>query len=114
MGPLSFLTPLAALVALGAVLPLVAFLRRERRGREIRATLGLAEPPDPGAGRALLAALVAIPVLTGFAASQPVIDRAQARQERVDAEILFVFDTTRSMYAASGVDEPTRLRSRAA
>ena len=36
------------------------------------------------------------------------IDRAQARQERVDAEILFVFDTTRSMYAAAGVDEPTR------
>ena len=107
MGQLSFLTPLGALVALAAVLPLVVSLRRERRGREIRATLGLTDP-GPRAGRALLAALVAVPVLTGFAASQPVIDRAQPRQERVDAEILFAFDTTRSMYAAAGVDEPTR------
>ena len=107
MPTLSFLTPVGALVALSAALPLVVFLLRERRGREIRGTLGLTDPA-PGAGRALLAALIAVPVLTAFAAAQPVVDRATPKQERVDAEILFVFDTTRSMHAAAGVDEPTR------
>ena len=68
--------------------------------------------PAPGPGRTLLAALVAVPILTGLAAAQPVIDRAKERQEHVNAEVMFVFDTTRSMYAlrrSAGAD-PVRPR----
>jgi hypothetical protein len=74
----------------------------------------LAEPPA-GPRRALLAALVALPALAGIAAAQPVIDRATPVQERADVEIFFVLDTSRSMLAATGPDEPTRFdRARAA
>ncbi|MBA2460899.1 MAG: VWA domain-containing protein [Actinobacteria bacterium] len=107
MGELSFLTPIGALVALTAVLPLAVYLRRERRARQVRRTLRLADPP-PGPGRGLRAALVVVPILAGVAAAQPVLDRAKPRQERVDAEILFVFDTTSSMYASAEAKEPTR------
>jgi hypothetical protein len=114
MGPISFLTPVAALVALLGILPLAAFLGRERRGRRVRQTLALAEPAR-GAGRLLLAALVAVPLLAGVAAAQPVIDRSETLQERADAEVFFVLDTSRSMLAAEGPDEPTRFqRARAA
>ena len=114
MGTLTFLTPFAALVALAGVLPLVVSLRRERRAKRVRTTLGLAEPPS-GQGRWLLAALVAVPALTGLAAAQPVLDRSQSRPERTDAEIFFVVDTTRSMLAAAGPDGPTRVdRARSA
>ena len=114
MGPISFLTPVAALVALVGILPLAAFLGRERRGRRVRKTLGLAEPAR-GPGRLLLAALVAVPLLAGVAAAQPVIDRSETLQERADAEVFFVLDTSRSMLAAEGPEEPTRFqRARAA
>lgn len=104
---LSFLTPVAALVALTGVLPLAAYLLRKRRAQRVRTALGLAEP-SAGSDGLLLAALLAVPLLVGFAAAQPVLDRAQPRRERVDAEVWFVFDTTRSMYAAAGVRQPTR------
>ncbi len=104
---LSFLTPVAALVALAGILPLAVHLWRERRARQVRAALRLRHP-SPATDRTLLAALVAVPLLIGVAAAQPVLDRAEARQERTDAEIMFVFDTTRSMYASGGVREPTR------
>jgi hypothetical protein len=114
MGPISFLTPVAALVALVGILPLAAFLRRERRGRRVRKTLGLAEPAR-GPGRFLLAALIAVPLFAGVAAAQPVIDRSKTLEERADAEVFFVLDTSRSMLAAEGPEEPTRFeRARAA
>ena len=108
MGTLSFLTPFAALVALAGVVPLIVFLRRERRARRVRATLGLAQPPA-GAGRALLVALLAVPALTGLAAAQPVLDRSRPQPERADVEVFFVVDTTRSMLAAAGPEGRTRL-----
>jgi hypothetical protein len=70
--------------------------------------LRLAEPPSkPGAWA--LAAIVATAALGGVAAAQPVIDRSDPRPERTDAEIFFAFDTSRSMLAARGADESTRL-----
>lgn len=114
MGPISFLTPVAALVALVGILPLAAFLGRERRGRRVRKTLGLAEPAR-GPARLVLAALVAVPLLVGVAAAQPVIDRSETLRERADAEVFFVLDTSRSMLAAEGPEQPTRFqRARAA
>jgi hypothetical protein len=108
VGSFSFLTPLSALVALVGVLPLLAFLERERRGRRVRETLGLADPPS-GPARMLVTALVALPMLAGVAAAQPVIDRSKPLRERTDAEIFFVLDTSRSMLAANAPDDPTRL-----
>lgn len=111
MGALSFLTPLAALVVIVGLAPLAAFVLRERRGRRVRRTLGLADPrPD----RVVVAALVAVPVLVGIAAAQPVLDRSAPLPERRDAEIFFVLDTSRSMLAARGPDAPMRFdRARA-
>jgi hypothetical protein len=112
VGSLSFLTPGAALVALAGLVPVVVHLARERRARVMRRALGLEEPPP---SRGLLAALVAIPLLLGLAAAQPVVDRAKVRGERTDAEIFFVLDTTRSMLASSGPTGTTRIgRARAA
>lgn len=108
----SFLTPLAALVALVGLAPLAAFVARERRGRRVRRTLRLADPPRD---RTLLAALIAVPLLAGIAAAQPVIDRAKPLAERSDAQIFFALDTSRSMLAATGPNDPTRFdRARAA
>lgn len=106
MSSLSFLTPLSALVALGGFLPLVVALRRDHRGKSVRGALGLADPPPD---RSVLVALVAVPVLVGLAAAQPVVDREREKRERVDAEILFAFDTTRSMAASDSPQGATRL-----
>jgi Mg-chelatase subunit ChlD len=83
-------------------------MQRERRAREVRATLGLAEPPA-GPRRLLLAALVATPALLGLAAAQPVLDRAREVGERTDAELFFVLDTSRSMLASAGPRTPARI-----
>lgn len=107
MGPVSFLTPLAALVALIGLLPVAAFLARERRATRVRRALHLSEPLSTSRPP-VLASLVATAALTGVAAAQPVIDRADPRPERSDAEIFFAFDTSRSMLAASAANEPTR------
>lgn len=108
MGPVSFLTPLAALVALIGIAPVVVFLRRERRAHAVRRALRVAEPPSK-ARVWLLSAIVATTVLSGIAAAQPVIDRSSPQRERTDAEIFFALDTSRSMLAAEGSDRPTRL-----
>jgi hypothetical protein len=108
MGLVSFLTPLAGLVALAGLLPVGMFFRRERRARAVRRTLRLAERP-PNRHAWLLAAVVATAALSGIAAAQPVIDLSSPLPERTDAEIFFAFDTSRSMLAAEGANEPTRL-----
>jgi hypothetical protein len=108
VGGLSFLTPQAALVALVGLLPVAIFFRRERRARAVRRELALAEPP-PRLRRSLLATLVAVPLLAGVAAAQPVIDRAEPLAQRTDAEMFIVLDTSRSMLAAVTQDSPTRM-----
>jgi hypothetical protein len=107
VGPVSFLTPLAALVALIGLLSVATFFARERRARRVRQTLDLTEPTH-GLRSRLLSSLVATAALTGIAAAQPVIDRGDRRSERTDAEIIFAFDTSRSMLAAAAPNEPTR------
>jgi von Willebrand factor type A domain len=103
-----FLTPLAALFALAALVPLAVFLGRQRRAGAIRRMLGLAEPSR--ASRVPLAlALAAVPGLLGLAAAQPVIEQSRSRPERTDAEAFVVLDISRSMLAAADVEAPTRL-----
>jgi Ca-activated chloride channel homolog len=115
MRSFQFLTPWAGVVVAAAVvLPLAALALAERRLGLARRLLHL---PDPGAaGRgATIAALVAIPVLLGLAAAQPVIRRDHGRTERTDAQALFVLDISRSMAAAPRPGAPNRLaRARAA
>jgi hypothetical protein len=103
-----FLTPDAALVAIGAVLPLAGFAlaaRRERRGRGV---LGLAPPPARGLATHM-AALLAMPALLGLAAAQPAIRSTVGVRVRTDAQALYVFDISRSMLASASPHAATRL-----
>jgi hypothetical protein len=103
----SFLTPIAALFALLALVPLAIFAGRQRRAGRVRAALKL----EPSTGRswiALAVALAAVPVLVGVAAAQPVITSARTVPQRSDAEVFVVMDTSRSMLASAAGGEPTR------
>jgi hypothetical protein len=102
-----FLTPLGALFALAALVPLAVFVARQRRARGIRVALGLAEPSL--VSRVPLAlALAAVPGLIGLAAAQPIVEESRSRPERVDAEAFVVLDITRSMLASVDPEAPTR------
>ena len=107
LGPLSFLSPEAGLVALVVLVPLAALVVVARRARDLRALLGLEER-----GRALrvgMVALVSVGVLVGLAAAQPVWAQTRTLRVRTDAETYFVFDTSRSMLASSGPSGRIRL-----
>ena len=105
---LVFLTPVGAVVAAGALLPLAAFALHERRARRVRRALTLAEP----GGRSRLTtslALALVPALLGLALAQPVLRSSKVQRVRKDAEALYVFDTSDSMRAAGGAHRATRL-----
>jgi hypothetical protein len=103
---LSFASPWAALVGLGAALPLAVLLVAARRAARVATALGL----EPAAGRLLAAggAIAALGVLVAIAAAQPVAETEAARYVRPDAEAWFVVDTSRSMLAATAPGEATR------
>jgi hypothetical protein len=102
----TFLTPLAGLVALLVALPLAALFLTERRVSAARRALRL---PEPRAARPLAAiALVVLAALLGLGAAQPAVDTTEERLARGDAEIYVVLDTSRSMLAASAAGEQTR------
>lgn len=102
-----FLSPLGGLLALGALLPLVALLVVETRARRLRAFLGLANPTrrTRAAG---IAATVAVPILLGVGAAQPVIRFSDVHRVRTDAEAYYIFDVTNSMEAAGSPGGRTR------
>jgi len=112
---MTFLTPWAgAVVAAAVVLPLTALAVAERRLGLARRLLGLHDPGPAGRGLTI-AGLIAIPLLLGLAAAQPVIRRDHGRAERTDAQAVFVLDISRSMAAAPRPGAPNRLqRARAA
>jgi hypothetical protein len=104
----SFLTPQGAALVLAVVAPFAALIWVERRAQRIRASLGLPEPPLHAGlpGAILICTFVG---LLSLAAAQPVLATKRTQAVRTDAEAFFVFDISRSMLAASGPDEPTRL-----
>jgi hypothetical protein len=104
---ISFVTPLAALFAVSALVPVAVFLRRLVRIREIRAALGLAEPARTSL-LSIVAALAAVPVLLGVAAAQPVVKTTRTIAERTDVQLFAVFDTSRSMLASERPGAATR------
>src|SRR5207302_8589635 len=99
MGGVSFLTPLDALFALAAALPLAALLAMERRSGRIRQMLSL-PPPRRLAALPVAVALVTLTSLVAVAAAQPVVVQQRLVQERADAQAFFVFDTSLSMKAS--------------
>jgi hypothetical protein len=104
---MSFVTPVAALVALAAFLPLGAWAAGRRRADAVGRSLALPPPQKRTAVRA--AAGAGAVVALALAAAQPVLTHTARERERTDAQALFVLDTSRSMAASSTSQSPTRL-----
>lgn len=105
---LTFLTPLGALVSVGVLVPLAALLVVRRHARHVRVGLGLSEPAKRGLAVALVS-LLAVGMLLGLAAAQPIIERTRTLEVRTDAEAFVVIDVSRSMLAQTDVGSPTRI-----
>jgi hypothetical protein len=93
MGGVSFLTPLDALFALAVALPLAALVATERRSGRIRRALALPAPRRLAAVPVGVA-LIALTSLVAVAAAQPIVVRQRLVNERADAQVFFVFDTS--------------------
>jgi von Willebrand factor type A domain len=104
---ITFLTPFAGLLAVGAAVPLSVHLARQRRLSRVRGALGLAEPAI-GSRLPLVLALAAVPALLGIAAAQPVVETTRVVPERTDVQAFAVLDVSRSMLASAAPGEPTR------
>jgi hypothetical protein len=111
---LEFSSPLGALLALGAAVPLTAYFAVSKRAASVRRALRL---PDLTLDKKLLpvVAATALAGLLGLAAAQPVLERASERRARADVEVIVVVDNSRSMLAQRTADSPTRMvRAKAA
>ena len=105
---LAFLTPLAALAVLLAVIPLGAWFFLMRRDTRARQALSLPAPVRASRlGPAV--AIAAGAALIGAAAAQPVIQHNTTHHERTDAEAWVLFDISLSMAASPGPRAPDRL-----
>ena len=106
---MTFLSPLAALVALAVVLPLAAFALLEARSRRVSARIGLT-PPPLRSRIGVPAALAVLAAFLGIAAAQPVISGNRSHSGRSDAQVYVLFDVSRSMLARSSAGAPDRLQ----
>jgi hypothetical protein len=104
---INFLTPVGALLAVAAVLPLAAVALLWRRAARLRRSLGLPERPRRWLAVPVLAAAAAATLL-GLAAAQPVLERTIPRRVRTDAEVYLVLDVSRSMLAREDLASPSR------
>ncbi len=104
----SFVTPVAALVGLVGLVALLASAVAELRGRDLATALGLSPRPLRSTLVVPLALALASALLA-LAAAQPVAHARRAIEGRVDAEVLVVFDVSRSMSARTAPDAPSRL-----
>jgi hypothetical protein len=104
----SFLSPWAFTVGLLAILAVAVLAASERRSRRMCAVLGLEPRPAWSVGIDVVA-LIAVGVLLGLAAAQPVVSELRSTDGRTDAEAIVVFDITRSMLARTAPGAPTRL-----
>jgi hypothetical protein len=107
IGGVSFLSPLAALVAVLALVPLAALLATSSRADRIRYRLRVADSRRSLLGVGL--AVTAVGALVGAAAAQPVVGQSRTQRVRADAEIIVLFDISRSMLASVGPSGRTRL-----
>jgi hypothetical protein len=110
---MTLLTPLCALAALLALLPIGAALYTHKRTDGVRRALRL--PPADRRAELLSPVLAAVGItLLGLAAAQPALTRSASPRVRSDAQALFILDTSRSMAASSSPASPTRLDRAAA
>jgi hypothetical protein len=105
---MSFLSPLAALVAVAVVVPLAAHALLEVRARRVSRGLGL-EPPPFRSRLGVPGAIAVVAGLLGIAAAQPVISGTRTHTGRSDVQVYVLFDASRSMLAQASADAPTRL-----
>lgn len=96
------------LFALAAAIPLAALWLVHKRMEQVRRLFSLASPRRRELA-GVVAALALLPALVGVAAAQPVVVRRHLLGERLDVQVFFVFDTSRSMSARTGLRGPTRL-----
>lgn len=104
---MTFLTPLGALAALAALLPVAAWVVGRRHTAAVTRALGL-QPSTRRNAIHIIAAAAALALL-GLAAAQPAFTHQPGARTRTDAEALFVVDTSRSMAASATPSAPTRL-----
>jgi hypothetical protein len=104
----TFLTPIDALFALAAAIPLAALWLAQSRMEHVRRLFSLATPRRRELA-GVVAALALLPVLMGVAAAQPVVVRHHLLGQRQDTQAFLVFDTSQSMTARTGRHGPTRL-----
>lgn len=105
---ITFLTPVAALIALAVVVPVGAALLVSRRAARVRRALRLPSPRLRT--RAVpVVALVAAGALVGVASAQPVLERSTRFVVRSDAEVYVVVDVSRSMLARADRGSPRRI-----
>lgn len=103
-----FVTPVGLLFALAVVIPIAAFVASTRRAQRARTALGL--DPFGGMHPAWTAGTItAVVVLLAVALAQPVLRTRATQHVRQDAEAFYVFDISRSMLAAAGRQDPTRI-----
>jgi hypothetical protein len=106
---MTFLSPLAALVALAVVLPLGAYALLELRSRRVSDRIGLRLPPLR-TRFGIPASLAVVAAFLGIAAAQPVISGTRSHTGRSDAQVYVLFDVSRSMLARANADAPDRLQ----
>lgn len=105
---LQFLTPTAALVALGALVPLAVLALADRRSTRVRTALGL--PAAGLAGRLVVpVAVCAACALVAVAAAQPVVRTERPRLTRRDAQAFVAIDISRSMLASRSLGSTSRI-----
>jgi hypothetical protein len=105
---LTFLTPVGAVLAAAAVVPLAALALNDRRATRIRRALRLDQPTFRSRVPTAVA-LALVPILFGLALAQPVLRSTRVQHVRKDAEVFYIFDTSDSMRAASRRGGLTRL-----
>ena len=109
-----FLSPGAALVGLAVAAALLVLFLADRRSRRVATALGL-EPPRRRAALPVAVAIALVGAIVALAAAQPVVSGVREKNARLDAEVIFVFDVTRSMLASQRPGAPNRfVRQRAA
>lgn len=89
-------------------MPVAAAVFAAEKGRRVAGILGLT-PAPLGINAARTAAAVAICVLLGLAAAQPVLRTTGSERTRRSSEVLFVVDVSRSMLASEGPEGISRL-----
>lgn len=107
MSSLTFVQPVAALVALAGLVPIAVALARLRTGRRVRHALDLPEPPLQVLARRPIA-LACLFSLLGVAAARPTLRLQHERTARTDVEVVVALDSSRSMLAASAPGQPER------